>query len=130
MAFQPTKRSDYSHSLVHLTRKRRNVRGKLEATAYQVLTEILQNQTIRAGSGYVKSQTSVVCLSEIPLAALHHFTKPPTESAKYEPFGIVFHKQDIFDQGGRPVIYLLNNELDWIPDKHRWRVVRFEAGGD
>ena len=73
--------------------------------------------------------TPVVCLSEIPLASLHQFTNPPTKDnrfARYSPYGL--NKQAIFALGGRPVIYRPDNESDWIPDEHKWRLVRFEAG--
>jgi hypothetical protein len=37
-------------------------------------------------------------------------------------------KKGVFDLGGRPVIYLPDNEGTWIPDSEKWRHVRFEFG--
>jgi hypothetical protein len=121
------RRADLSHCLIHLTRRRVDARGK-STSAFQALKEILQSGTIRGGSGYVKGGHSVVCLSEIPFSALREFTAPPTEKARYEPYGIVIGKESVFEAGGRPVIYLPDKEATWIPSNERWRHVRFEAG--
>jgi hypothetical protein len=132
----PPRRADFSHSLVHLTRERKKYSSpkpgeiiKLERTfsPFEVPKEILVSGVIRGGTRYVKGGMRAVCLSEIPLAALHHFTTPPErELATYRPYGIAFSKRTIFDVGGRPVIYIPDTEGDWIPIAQKWRQVRFE----
>jgi hypothetical protein len=81
------RRSDFSHSLVHLTRER--VEGGQTISAFRVLMEILESSIIRGSGneGYVKGNRRAVCLSEIPLSALREFTAPPIEKAKtrYRP---------------------------------------------
>jgi hypothetical protein len=73
-----------------------------------------------------------VCLSEIPLSVVHQLATPPSEvnaQGKYYRFyGLAFGKRAIFDAGGRPVIYLPDNESAWIPDDQKWRHVRYEIG--
>jgi hypothetical protein len=94
-----------------------------------VLKEILVSGVIRGGTGFVKGGSRAVCLSEIPLAALHHFTTPPERElaqGTYRPYGLSFSKRTIFDVGGRPVIYIPDAEGGWIPTAEKWRQVRFE----
>jgi hypothetical protein len=113
-----------------MTRER--VEGERTIPAFKVLVEILESGIIRGSGnvGFVKGNRPAVCLSEIPLSALRDFTSPPVEMSKtrYRPHGILFAKQAIFKAGGRPVIYLPDDEGDWIPSDQKWRHVRFEAG--
>ena len=77
-----------------------------------------------------------MCFSEAPLSAVPHliteserrFTASQNKKKKspYSPYGLVFNKKNIFEQGGRPVIYIPDKESTWIPDLQKWRVVRFE----
>jgi len=39
-----------------------------------------------------------------------------------------FSKKTVYAAGGRPVIYLPDNEAHWIPLEQKWRHVRFEFG--
>jgi hypothetical protein len=133
MALEKVRRFDVSHSLVHLTRHR--ARGPLnmttEASAYEVLKEILQTGKIEAGSGFVKGGHRAACFSEIPLSALHGFAAQPTVDIlhpRYEFYGIAISKSSGFRLGARPVIYLPDAEAGWIPPDQQWRHVRFEHG--
>ena len=76
MAFPNIRRSDFSHSLVHLTKERREyvqddktLEQKLERVVpgFEVLKEILSDGVIRSSLGFLKGTRPVVCLSEIPL---------------------------------------------------------------
>ena len=51
-----------------------------------------------------------------------------TAYSEYAPFGIIFDKKWIFDQGGRPVIYGPDSEFNLLPDTLKWRHVRYEPG--
>jgi hypothetical protein len=133
MVLEKIRRFDLSHALVHLTKRRaREPFGfKTEASAFQVLKEILQARKIEAGLGYVKGNQPVVCLSEIPLSALHGFAARSTQDApfpRYEFYGIAISKYMGFRLGARPVIYLPDAEAGWIPSDQKWRHVRFEHG--
>ena len=133
MALEKIRRFDLSHSLVHLTRDRRSWPREMKtaASAFEVVKEILQDGTIKAGTGYVKGDQPAVCFSEIPLSALHLFAARPTAKPprpRYDFYGIAISKKSAFLLGARPVIYLPDKEADWIPRDQRWRHVQFEHG--
>lgn len=141
MVTSQVKRPDLSHGLVHLTRERKEYAEskdfldppKLDQVvpAFDVLKEILMSGKLIASgnSGYVKGKQRAVCLSEVPLSAVHQFAAPPSEeSARYRFYGVALSKKAVFAAGGRPVIYLPDEEAGWIPESERWRHVRFEHG--
>lgn len=133
MPLEKIRRFDVSHALVHLTRHRaRSPLGfQTEASAFEVLKEILQAGKIKAGHGYVKGILPAVCFSEIPFSALHGFAGRPTSELphpRYEFYGIAISKTAGFRLGARPVIYLPDAEAEWIPSDQKWRQVRFEHG--
>ncbi|MDR6412762.1 UNVERIFIED_ORG: hypothetical protein ABIC62_006140 [Burkholderia sp. 1595] len=77
----------------------------------------------------MKGARRAACFSEIPLSAVREFASEPTdEVARYRFYGVSTSKKAVFKLGGRPVIYLPENEGDWIPDDQKWRHVRFEHG--
>jgi hypothetical protein len=132
MAVPHIQRSHFNHSLVHLTRERKD--SDPTVSAFEVLKEILRSKQICGSgkNGFVKGSRRAVCLSEIPLSVLHQFAKPPEEKTLpgkcYRFYGIVISKPAVFDIGGRPVIYLPDAEGNWIPPEEKWRHVRFESG--
>lgn len=136
MALTQVKRTDFSNGLVHLTRERTKLdpdsfESIVTATPFEVLKEIVISGTINASgnSGYVKGTQKAVCFSEIPLSSVHQFASVPSEqNARYRFYGVSLSKKAVFAAGGRPVIYLPDNEGDWIPPEHKWRHVRFEFG--
>jgi hypothetical protein len=77
------RRADFSDSLVHLTRERREYssanfvdqRLLREVSAFDVLKEILSSGILRGSGneGFVKGSRCAVCFSEIPLSAMHLF---------------------------------------------------------
>lgn len=131
------RRPDFNQSLVHLTRERVE-RSQPEAVTrvaqpFDVLKEIVSSSILRASGneGFVKGTRRAVCLSEIPLSVVHYFANSPSENnekRKYRFYGLAFSKRTIFEVGGRPVIYLPDNEGEWIPEDQKWRHVRFEFG--
>jgi hypothetical protein len=138
------RRADFSDALVHLTRERREysstdfLKQELlrEVSAFDVLKEIMSSGIIRGSGneGYVKGTRRAVCFSEIPLAAMHLFARPPDDpfepatKARYRFYGIAISKRALFEAGGRPVIYLPDSEGHWIPPEEKWRQVRYEHG--
>lgn len=133
------RRPDFSKWLVHLTRERGPppgddflgdppaASGNKVVPSLDVLIEILREGVIRGGFGYVKGKRRAVCLSEIPLASLSHFTSTPEDpKTRYRRYGVIVSKEAVYAQGGRPVIYLPDSESDWVPEDQKWRVVRFE----
>jgi len=73
--------------------------------------------------GYIKGRHKVTCFSEVPFSGLKYLLN---DSDKYEPYGVICSKPEIYRLGGRPVIYLPDDETEWIPREELWRVVRFE----
>lgn len=121
------RRPDFSNGLVHLTKETKEIH------AFEILKRILAEGKIKATgkSAFIKGGHKAVCLSEIPLAGLTHFAQPADPNAhktRYRPYGVLLSKKAVFKAGGRPVIYLPNNEVGWIPDEEKWRHVRFEHG--
>lgn len=133
-------RPDFSNALIHLTRSRV---GKLpyhrrekvfddessggQVSAFDVIKEILQDNKIygsRPDYGYIKGGHTAVCFSEVPFSGLKYML----QDTRYEPYGLIFNKNTIFKNGGRPVIYLPDSEAEWIPSEEKWRHVRFEYG--
>lgn len=133
-------RADFTNSLIHLTRerniKRRHfevVNGIDEATkvsAFEVLKEILTDGIIRGSGkeGFIKGAERAVCFSEVPLSGVKYFANTKGDEARYRFYGIAISKRAAFDCGGRPVIYLPDDEGNWIPPDQKWRHVRFEYG--
>ncbi|MGJ4996383.1 hypothetical protein ACQR0Z_18310 [Bradyrhizobium sp. HKCCYLS3077] len=126
------RRTDFANSLVHLTRERKELNKatfcqNIVATAFDVLKEILISGTVRGGLGFVKGSKPVVCLSEIPLASMDKFASQTAGGKeRYRFYGVALSKQAVFGAGGRPVIYLPDNEASWIPSEQKWRQVKFE----
>ena len=139
MTLPTIRRPDFNHSLVHLTRERVERPPFLEngvtriVKPFEVLKEILTSGVLKGSGndGYVKGTRKAVCFSEIPLSVLHNFANPPSaqnEKGKYRFYGLAFSKRNIFEAGGRPVIYLPDSEGESIPEDEEWRQVRYEYG--
>jgi hypothetical protein len=125
------RRADFTNSLVHLTRERKELNKKtlkfeIVASPFDVLKEILAAGVIRGGTGFVKGSQAVVCLSEIPLASMNEFSGPVGSNARYRSYGVAFSKKAVFNAGGRPVIYIPDDEGQWIPADQKWRQVKFD----
>ncbi|MDH2289995.1 hypothetical protein QD172_01855 [Cobetia sp. 10Alg 146] len=116
-------RSDISGSLFHLTRART---GKNPKTGLQVLCEILGTKKIKGSGnlGYVKGKVEASCFTESPLSSLIEYLPTEDSKSRYECYGIAFSKKSGFKAGARPVIYLPDNESQWIPEQEKWRLVQ------
>lgn len=134
------RRPDFNQSLIHLTKERREEAPKTSpdqtprvVEAFDVLKEILASGVVRGSgrTGYIKGQRPAACFTEVPLSAVHHIaSEPGAELRKYRYYGIAVSKRAVFAAGGRPVIYVPDDEGGWIPDNEKWRQVRFEAEAD
>lgn len=117
-------REDISDKLIHFTK------GETLESAYETIRTIINESRLIGGSGFIKGGHICVCLSEAPLAALEHGLLNSSAYSRYSPFGIVFEKRWIFEQGGRPVIYQPDSEYDALPESHKWRHVRYEPNAE
>ena len=114
-------RPDISNKLVHFTGPRQDM-----DEAYGRLRSILSDRCIIAGEEKIKGRYQCVCFTESPLISLSSGLVNVHNYSQYAPFGIMFDKRWIFQQGGRPVIYQTDTEYDELPQKLRWRHVRYE----
>ena len=92
-------RYDLSDELIHFTR------GDSYDDAYERLKLILRQKALLASNQSIRGGFSCVCFSEAPLALLQHGLINKNGFSRYSPFGLLFSKESIFLQGGRPVIY-------------------------
>ncbi|HUA99755.1 MAG TPA: hypothetical protein VMA34_15590 [Terracidiphilus sp.] len=126
------KRPDLTPYLVHLTR---NSEAEDDRSAFENLVRILKSGKIRGSTdkGFIKGPTPAACLMDVPFASLKYVFGDRNigkNGPRYEPFGVFFSKKYGYKKGCRPVLYLSDEELEnlEIPDKEKWRVVRFEVG--
>lgn len=108
-------RTDLSENLIHFTK------GATREDAFKNLLAIIQDGTIFANNGMIKGELNCVCFTEAPIEALDE-----KYYERYSPFGILLPKEYIYEQGGRPVIYQADEEYSILPDKIKWRHVRYE----
>ena len=100
-------------------------------SALDVLCKILKSGIIHGSKkeGYIKGPNAAVCFSECPLSFIKYFASDnEKKGARYRFYGIAISKKAAFENGARPVIYLPDNEGEWIPMDQKWRHVRFEYG--
>ena len=123
-------RPDFTNSLIHLTREQSIWKsdGHVKYSGFEILKQILSVGIIKGGFGFIKGPNKAVCFSEIPLSSLKLFAKPEPEESRYRFYGICVSKKAAFEYGVRPVIYLPDDEGDWIHSEEKWRHVRFEYG--
>jgi len=117
-------REDISDKLIHFTT------GETLENAFDRIHTIINKSRLIAGNGFVKGGYRCVCFPEAPVAALEHGLLNSSAYSRYSPFGIMFEKRWIFEQGGRPVIYQPDSEYDALPESHKWRHVRYEPNAE
>jgi hypothetical protein len=115
-------RKDISDKLVHFTK------GSTPTEAFETLRTIAHECKL-IGSTATKGGYSCVCFSEAPLSALEQGLVNSSAYSRYAPFGVLFDKNWVFDNGGRPVIYQPDLEFYDLPESHKWRHVRYEPTG-
>ena len=111
-------RPDISDNLIHFTK------GNTKDEAFENLYNIIQTRKIYASNNKIKGSYKVVCFTEAPL--FKNGLVNPNNYSQYSPFGIMFTKKWIFQEGGRPVFYQPDKEFQTLPDEIKWRHVRYE----
>ncbi len=112
-------RPDMSDSLIHFTS------GDTLDEAFDRFRTIVSECRLKGGRRMIRGGYACVCLSEAPLPLPNALVNPDSYS-KYSPFGVLFRKQWVFEQGGRPVIYQRDAEFELLPDELRWRHVCYD----
>ncbi|MBI2836373.1 MAG: hypothetical protein HYX85_01605 [Chloroflexi bacterium] len=116
------KKSDYSRFLVHLTRSEELDPSEppLRIPAKDVLETILSEKTLKAFNHYcyfsealkkedkgVQDRFNVVCFTETPIHQVEALlNRVSGRQFMPEPYGLVFEKDYIRQQGGNPVFYV------------------------
>ncbi|WP_419777801.1 hypothetical protein [Malaciobacter marinus] len=123
-------RNDLSSELVHLTRSTES-KSSIE-NLYQILESKILNGS--KNTGFIVGETPAVCFQDAPLYTVGQncwFEKTFREENKwakkrYDPTGLIFKKQYIYSNGGRPVIYDSTESAKAYLDKREWwRIVNF-----
>lgn len=129
-------RSDLSTGLVHLTKN--NIIDGEEYNGIEILIKILREKTLigsHPSSGFICGDQSAVCFQESPLYSLSqnlyseqlYRKQNPGAKIRYNPFGIMFDKQYIYLNGGRPVIYDDSQTAKtYLKQDEYWRIVRLD----
>jgi hypothetical protein len=122
---------DVGDHVIHFTGRQGpkiNVEEKIERLSPQErLVHILVNGVVR-GFETFGAGAPVACFSESTKAAIPKLIK----EGRYEPCGVAFSKQLVFDKNGGPALYVRGDEWKTVaaalPQAVRSRVVRFWPG--
>ncbi|MFF5924209.1 hypothetical protein ACFY8C_38675 [Streptomyces flavochromogenes] len=105
---------DLPDTLVHFTGR---PRGKDElrefppTTPEQRLVSILHRGTLR-GRDTFGTDAPVLCFSEVTEEARRAMLRDGVGRGRYEPWGLVLHRQQLIAAGARPVLYVSREERD------------------
>lgn len=115
------KRPDLSIFLIHL------IRDEADEVAFKNLKSIIRDKTLLQSS-YKVGGENVVCFTETPVGCLKTADglRNYTDFQKYSRFGIMVYKQNVYIDGGRPVLYLEEKFKDQLPGEIKWRYQIFE----
>jgi hypothetical protein len=89
--------------------------------------------------GFIVGRNRAVCFQDAPVNCVSQncwFEQKLRESGeqvkeRYFPSGFLFHKQEIYKKGGRPVIYDKTVEAKkYLPESEWWRIVNFDISND
>ena len=115
------KKRDFSPLLVHLTKDDFDYEGEFAIPAKDVLDSILSEKTLRAFNHFCLFSTNlaesqdislqdkfkVVCFTETPIDQIDILLMEVSgRNFKPKPYGLVFKKDYIRQQGGNPVFYI------------------------
>ena len=117
-------RDDLSDKLIHLTRDTDIKKG------YESFLNIIKTKTLIGGSTDVKGPFKCICFTEAPITSLAQVIARQTNEMRYSPYGFMFSKEYLFSLGARPVIYEPDEEYEELPDKVKYRHVRFDLTND
>lgn len=111
-------REDVSRFMVHLTRNDVGEwKGGAGNTARQNFLDIYHERTILAAKAHCmharkmtpsqRKKCRVACFTAMPLTAIKHVAKPiPGRQIELEPYGFVFKRDFIIENGGQEVSYV------------------------
>ncbi|MCW6023048.1 hypothetical protein K1Y37_09130 [Serratia marcescens] len=114
-------RTDYSNYLYHWIKPSKpfNTQEDAYEQAYNIMEEIFDAGYLKASGRDTYKKIESVCFTESPAEIMK------SQNSKYQPFGFAFLKSDIFDMGGRHVIYQTKDEAKFLPASMLWRHVTY-----
>lgn len=113
-------RQDISDYVVHFTK------SDGDASDYDRIRKILSERRLIGTDRLIRGAHTCICFSEAPLAALENGLLNSSSYSRYSPYGVIFHKSWMFQQGGRPVIYQPYDDYDDLPPSAQWRHVTYD----
>lgn len=116
-------RDDLSDFLIHFTK------GHDADGAFRNLLRIMSERVLNGGVGEIRGGFSCVCFTEAPLRNMVQGFINPQGFTTHSRYGVMLTKEQIFELGGRPVIYGSHNEFEEL-GSHQWRHVRYDPCGD
>jgi len=110
------KRVDSTHYLYHWVKADPHMkRIDLDyENAYTTFLKILDFNYLKHGDTIKTGGERCICFTESPEYFMHR------DKSKYQPFGFKYSKRDIFELGGRAVIYAPDYERPLIHESMMW----------
>lgn len=122
-----------------------------DADAFQVLRTIVRLGGLYPGYSFRSGRTTIyggkpaVCVTEMPLYSFASYVSERGNAGCVSAYGIAFLKSELFEAGGRPVIYGLSSEMleydentpcrrvfkeSVLPISEQYRYVAYNPSGD
>jgi len=101
------------------------------SSAHAILQKILYGSKLKGTSKWTDGE-NCVCFTEAPIVefnsifSLVELAASKHEKPRYEPYGIAFAKEWLFNQGGRPVIYDHPSMKNSYPQNLKYRFVPYD----
>ncbi len=111
-------RIDSTGYLYHWVRSNPYKKGDKEhnyEVAYKIFLNILRDGFLKPGSARMTADVEAICFTESP----EYFSE--WDQSRYQPFGFKFVKKNMYEYGGRPVIYGSYEDKDELPSSLKWR---------
>lgn len=120
-------RIDHCENLIHFTK---GAGQSLEyESAYHNLKKIIREEKLKGSNKMILGRHNCVCFTESPVRCLtNNGQLDPKYFSRYTPFGIQYRKKDVFEIGGRPVIYSTKEEGEKQSSNSdiNWRYVSYD----
>jgi len=125
-------RDDISDQVIHFTKPAAETApDKFLEGALEVFDKIVSAKFLLGGNGFIKGSYKCVCFTEAPLGKLPIlFANRKNLEVRYAPYGFMFGKKWLFAKGARPAIYGEDNDFDILPEKMKFRHVKYHLGDD
>jgi len=120
---QALQRSDLSQWVVHFVRSSSPITPNRLGDAGEALDSIFNESFIRPSHKYVARYCAdgAACFYDAPPRVWPEIVE--TNPSGRQPIGIIFRKTELWQLGGRPVIYTEKNDPVFWPESEQYRIV-------